>query len=182
MTGDGAKTDPARKASARDTSIRPATARSASARSAARLAAVQALYQMDMTAIDLNAVIAEFEAHRLGQEVEGCQYREAELAFFRDILEGVVRQQRVIDPLVDRHLAQGWRLNRVDSILRAILRGGAYEMLMRKDVPSRVVITEYVDLAHAFFEGEEPKVVNGILDKLAREIRPEDFPAEGTAS
>ena len=131
---------------------------------------------MDMTAIDLNAVIAEFEAHRLGQEVEGCQYREAELAFFRDIVEGVVRQQRVIDPLVDRHLAQGSRLNRVDSILRAILRGGAYEMLMRKDVPSRVVITEYVDLAHAFFEGEEPKVVNGILDKLAREIEARGLP------
>jgi N utilization substance protein B len=86
-----------------------------------------------------------------------------------------VREQRRIDPLVDRHLAEGWRLNRVDSILRAILRAGAYEMLMRKDVPPRVVITEYVDLAHAFFEGEEPKVVNGILDKLGHEERPQEF-------
>jgi N utilization substance protein B len=177
MTGDDTKTGPASKPAARN-----ASTRSASTRSAARLAAVQALYQMDMTAIDLSEVIAEFETHRLGQEVEGCQYREAEPQFFRDIVEGVVRQQRRIDPLVDRHLAEGWRLNRVDSILRAILRAGAYEMLLRKDVPSRVVITEYVDLAHAFFEGEEPKVVNGILDKLAREIRPEDFAREGAGS
>ena len=77
------------------------------------------------------------------------------------------------------HLADGWRLNRVDSILRAILRAGAYEMLMRKDVPPRVVITEYVDLAHAFFEGEEPKVVNGILDKLGHEERPQEFARQG---
>ena len=137
---------------------------------------------MDMTAIDLSQVIAEFEAHRLGQEVEGCQYREAEPEFFRDIVEGVVREQLRIDPLVDRHLAEGWRLNRVDSILRAILRAGAYEILMRKDVPSRVVITEYVDLAHAFFEGEESRVVNGIVDKLAHEVRPEEFAREGAGN
>ena len=153
--------------------------RSPSARSAARLAAVQALYQMDMTAIDMRDVIAEFEAHRLGQEVEGSQYCEAEAAFFRAIVEGVVHEQRRLDPLIDRHLAQGWRLNRVDSILRAILRAGAFEMLKRPDVPARVVITEYVDLAHAFFEGEEPKVVNGILDRLGREERPQDFDNEG---
>jgi N utilization substance protein B len=153
--------------------------RNPSARSAARLAAVQALYQMDMTAIDMHEVIAEFEAHRLGQEVEGSQYCDAEAAFFRDIVEGVVKEQRQIDPLIDRHLAEGWRLNRVDSILRAILRAGAFEMLKRRDVPARVVITEYVDLAHAFFEGEEPKVVNGILDKLGREERPQDFAREG---
>jgi N utilization substance protein B len=151
----------------------------AASRSAARLAAVQALYQMDMTGIDLSQVIKEFEAHRLGQEIEGSQYCEAEAEFFRDLVEGVVREQLRIDPLVDRHLAEGWRLNRVDSILRAILRAGAYEILMRGDVPSRVVITEYLDLAHAFFAGEEPKVVNGILDKLARETRPQDFAARG---
>jgi N utilization substance protein B len=156
------------------------TSNRAAARSAARLAAVQALYQMDMTAIDLNRVIAEFETHRLGQEMEGCQYRDAEPRFFRDIVEGVVREQLRIDPLIDRHLAEGWRLNRVDSILRAILRAGTYEMLMRKDVPSRVVITEYVDLAHAFFAGEEPKVVNGILDKLGHEVRPEEFARHGS--
>jgi N utilization substance protein B len=153
--------------------------RSAS-RSAARLAAVQALYQMDMTGIDLNDVIAEFEAHRLGQEVEGDQYCEAEAEFFRDLVQGVVREQLKIDPLIDRQLAEGWRLARVDSILRAILRAGAYELLMRKDVPARVAISEYVDIAHAFFAEEEPKVVNGILDALGHKARASEFAARGT--
>ncbi|MGD9502605.1 MAG: transcription antitermination factor NusB [Methyloceanibacter sp.] len=152
----------------------------ASARSAARLAAVQALYQMDMTGIDLNQVIAEFAAHRLGQEIEGCQYAEAELDFFRDIVEGVVREQLRIDPLIDKQLAEGWRLTRVDSILRAILRAGAYEILIRGDVPVRVVISEYVDIAHAFFGEEEPKVVNGILDRLGHKARPQEFAAGGS--
>ena len=147
----------------------------ASSRSAARLAAVQALYQMDMTGIDLNQVIAEFAVHRLGQEIEGCQYQEAELDFFRDIVEGVVREQLRIDPLIDKQLAEGWRLTRVDSILRAILRAGAYEILIRGDVPVRVVISEYVDIAHAFFGEEEPKVVNGILDRLGHKARPQEF-------
>jgi N utilization substance protein B len=152
----------------------------ASSRSAARLAAVQALYQMDMTGIDLSEVIAEFETHRLGQEVEGCQYGEVEPAFFRDLVEGVVREQLEIDPLIDKQLAEGWRLTRVDSILRAILRAGAFELLVRSDVPPRVIISEYVDIAHAFFAEEEPKVVNGILDRLAHKARPQDFAAQGT--
>jgi transcription antitermination protein NusB len=157
------------------------TRRSASSRSAARLAAVQALYQMDMTGIDLNDVIAEFETHRLGQEIEGCQYADAEAAFFRDLVEGVVREQLKIDPLIDKQLAEGWRLTRVDSILRAILRAGAYEILNRKDVPARVIISEYVDIAHAFFGEDEPKVVNGILDQLGHKSRPNEFAAEGTS-
>jgi N utilization substance protein B len=187
MTGKDQKGGPAtsrgaakRSASARSGAPRSGPPRNASARSASRLAAVQALYQMDMTGIDLTRVIAEFETHRLGKEVEGTQYCDAELQFFRDIVEGVVREQLRIDPLIDRHLAEGWRLNRVDSILRAILRAGTFEMLMRNDVPSKVVISEYVDLAHAFFDGEEPKVVNGILDKLAHEARPQDFARQGS--
>jgi N utilization substance protein B len=155
------------------------SAKRASSRSAARLAAVQALYQMDMTGIDLNEVIAEFEAHRLGKEIEGCQYCDAEAAFFRDLVEGVVREQLKIDPLIDKQLAEGWRLTRVDSILRAILRAGAYEILSRDDVPARVAISEYVDIAHAFFADEEPKVVNGILDRLGHKARPREFAAEG---
>jgi len=151
----------------------------ASYRSAARLAAVQALYQMDMTGIDLTDVITEFETHRLGKEIEDCQYRDAEPAFFRDLVEGVVREQLRVDPLIDKQLAEGWRLTRVDSILRAILRAGAYELLVRSDVPARVVITEYVDIAHAFFSEEEPKVVNGILDRLAHTARPKEFAPRG---
>jgi transcription antitermination protein NusB len=151
----------------------------ASSRSAARLAAVQALYQMDMTGIDLNQVIAEFEAHRLGQEIEGCQFAEAEVAFFRDLVQGVVREQLEIDPLIDKQLAEGWRLTRVDSILRAILRAGAFEILVRNDVPAKVIISEYVDIAHAFFAEDEPKVVNGILDKLGHRARPQEFTPQG---
>lgn len=151
----------------------------AASRSAARLAAVQALYQMDMTGIDLNEVVAEFGAHRLGQEVEGEQYCQAEAQFFRDLVEGVVREQRRLDPMIDQQLAEGWRLTRVDSILRAILRSGAFELLLRDDVPARVVITEYVDIAHAFFGEDEPKVVNGILDRLGHKARPQEFAARG---
>jgi len=146
-----------------------------SSRSAARLAAVQALYQMDMTGIDLTDVVAEFEAHRLGQELEGEQYCAAEAAFFRDLVEGVVRDQRRLDPMIDQQLAEGWRLSRVDSILRAILRAGAFELTDRDDVPTRVVISEYVDIAHAFFSEDEPKVVNGVLDHLAQKARPEEM-------
>jgi N utilization substance protein B len=151
----------------------------AASRSAARLAAVQALYQMDMTGIDLNEVLAEFEAHRLGRDVEDEQYFQAEPAFFRNLVEGVVREQRRLDPMIDQQLREGWRLTRVDSILRAILRSGAYELSMRDDVPARVVITEYVDIAHAFFGEDEPKVVNGILDRLGHKVRPQEFVARG---
>jgi len=153
----------------------------AASRSAARLAAVQALYQMDMTGIDLNEVVTEFEMHRLGQEVEGEQYCQAEADFFRNLVEGVVREQRRLDPMIDQQLAEGWRLTRVDSILRAILRSGAYELLLRDDVPARVVITEYVDIAHAFFGEDEPKVVNGILDRLGHKARPQEFAARGAS-
>jgi transcription antitermination protein NusB len=161
-------------------SERGQTPNRASSRSAARLAAVQALYQMDMTGIDLTDVIAEFETHRLGKEVEGCQYRDAEASFFRDLVEGVVREQLRIDPVIDKQLAEGWRLTRVDSILRAILRSGAYEILVRGDVPARVVISEYVDIAHAFFGEDEPKVVNGILDRLSHKARPQEFAPQGS--
>lgn len=130
-----------------------------------------------MTGIDLNEVMAEFTDHRLGQEIEGDQYNQAEAEFFRNLVEGVVREQRRLDPLIDQQLAEGWRLTRVDSILRAILRSGAYELFTRDDVPARVVITEYVDIAHAFFGEEEPRVVNGILDRLAHTARPNEFAA-----
>src|SRR5690606_8241913 len=95
----------------------------------------------------------------------------ADPTFFAELLRGVVRRQRDIDPLVDKQLAAGWNLSRVDSILRAILRAGTYELLERLDVPARVVINEYIEIAHAFFSGDEPKVVNGVLDKIARRLR-----------
>lgn len=144
-------------------------------RSAARLAAVQALYQMDMAGTDVNEVIEEFMVHRFGHDVGNATYRDADSAFFGDIVTGAVRIQRQIDPMIDGQLAQGWRLKRVDSILRAILRCGAYELIARPDVPAKVVINEYVDVAHAFFNEDEPKVVNGVLDHLARRQRRTEF-------
>lgn len=130
---------------------------------------------MDMTGIDLNEVVSEFQMHRLGQAIEGQLYYAAEGEFFHDLVDGVVREQRRLDPMLDQQLAEGWRLNRVDSILRALLRSAAFELCVRDDVPARVVINEYVDIAHAFFSGEEPKVVNGVLDRLARKVRSEEL-------
>lgn len=152
----------------------PAASRSAP-RSAARLAAVQALYQMDIAGTDVNRVVAEFTSHRVGQETENAALAEVDLEFFGDLVRGVVREQRRIDPQLNARLAQGWRLARIDSTLRAILRAAAYELLGRADVPARVVISEYVDVAHAFFDGEEPKMVNAVLDQLARQFRPAEF-------
>ena len=147
----------------------------AAKRSNARLAAVQALYQMEITGGGVADVLAEFEAHWIGQEVEGVEYKPAEESFFRDIVGGVVRLQREIDPKVDKALAEGWPLKRVDAIMRAVLRAGAYELSGRRDIPPRVSITEYVDVAHAFLDRDEAGMVNAVLDKLARAERPDDF-------
>jgi transcription antitermination protein NusB len=144
-------------------------------RSAARLAAVQALYQMDIAGAGIVDVLAEFESHWIGQEVEGVSYKPAEEAFFRDIVGGVVREQRKLDPKIDEALAQGWPLKRIDAILRAILRAGSYELSERKDIPPRVTISEYVDVAHAFLEREEAGMVNAVLDRLARRERADDL-------
>jgi N utilization substance protein B len=140
-------------------------------RSAARLAAVQALYQMDVAGSGVADVLAEFESHWIGREVEGVEYKPAEADFFRDIVGGVVREQRDLDPQVDKALSEGWPLKRVDAILRAILRAGAYELSRRLDIPPRVTITEYVDVAHAFLERDEAGMVNAVLDRLARAVR-----------
>jgi N utilization substance protein B len=144
-------------------------------RSAARLAAVQALYQMDVTGKGVNEALAEFETHWIGREVEGDQYKPAELAFFRDILNGVLADQVALDRAIDRTLAEGWPLARIESVMRAVLRAGAYELKKRKDIPARVVITEYVDVAGAFFGREDSGVVNAVLDRLARGFRAEEF-------
>ena len=130
---------------------------------------------MDMAATDANQVIREFLDHRLDEAAETSGADTTDGEFFEDLVLGVVKQQRSIDPVLDDHLAQGWHLSRIDSILRAILRAAAYEITMREDVPAKVVINEYLNIAHAFFDGEGPKVVNGILDKLARARRANEF-------
>ena len=145
------------------------------ARSQARLAAVQALYQMDLAATDLNDVIAEFAAHRFGSAAEDQTVAEADLGLFSDILRGVVARQADIDPPLDAQLAAGWRLNRIDSIVRATLRSAMFEFLARPEVPARAIINEYVEVSKAFFEGDEPKLVNAVLDKVARKVRSAEF-------
>lgn len=147
----------------------------AAQRSAARLGAVQALYQMDMVGTDANQVVAEFGQDRLTEVARNFDTEAADAEYFSDIVLGVVRVQREIDPALDEQLAEGWRLGRIDSILRAILRSAAFELSSSKDVPAKVVINEYVDIAHAFFGGEEPGVVNGVLDHLARKWRAKEF-------
>ena len=148
-------------------------------RTAARVAVVQALYQMDMAGTDLNNVIDEFVLLRFPRAPGDEAAAGADPAFFADLLRGVVRRQRDIDPVVDDQLAQGWRLVRIDAILRAILRAGVFELMERADVPARVVINEYINVAHSFFSEEEPKVVNGVLDKLARRLRASEFDGNG---
>ncbi|WP_395665612.1 transcription antitermination factor NusB [Methylocella sp.] len=148
---------------------------SAEGRSAARLAAVQALYQMDLGGKGLAETLAEFESFWIGGEVEGERYKQADVVFFRDVLSGVQSDQGAIDRVVDQTLAEGWPLARVDAVLRAILRAGAYELKARADVPARVAIKEYVDVAGAFFEREEAGMVNAVLDALARRLRAAEF-------
>jgi transcription antitermination protein NusB len=152
-------------------------ARKANRRGAARLAAVQALYQMDIAGTGVNEILAQFESHWIGREVEGEQYLPAEAAFFRDVVIGVLREQRTLDPLIDEILSQGWPLKRIEAILRAVLRAGAYELACRNDVPARVVTSEYVDVAGAFVDEDETGMVNAVLDHLARQLRATEFPS-----
>jgi N utilization substance protein B len=142
------------------------------ARSVARLAAVQALYQMETAGAGVEAVVREFSDHRFGGDMEGSPLAEADEVFFGEIVRGVVKDQFAVDQAVARHLAAGWRLERLDATLRAILRAGAYELTERRDVPVEVAIDEYVELAKSFFEGPEPGFVNAALDAIARERQP----------
>lgn len=160
-----------------DSSKKPAgnPEKKANRRGAARLAAVQALYQMDIAGAGINDIFAEFESHWLGSEVEGDTYLPAEAAFFRDVVSGVVRDQKKLDPLIDEALSKGWPLKRIEAILRAVLRAGAYELQHRKDVPGRVVVSEYVDVANAFVDREETGMVNAVLDQIGRQFRGDEF-------
>lgn len=148
----------------------------ANKRGAARLAAVQALYQMDIGGMGLAATVAEYENFRLGREIDGEMYRDADAAWFRQIMAGVVDQQKKIDPVLQGTLVEGWQLARIDSTLRATLRAAVWELTNKKDVSARVVVSEYVEVAKAFFEGgEEPGMVNGVLNTLAHRLRPDEF-------
>ena len=148
-------------------------------RSAARLAAVQALYKMEVTGNGLKETRNEFELFWIGHEIEGARYKDAEIAFFDDILSGVVSAQGPIDRIIDKTLAADWPLARIDSVMRAILRAGAYELKQRGDIPARASIKEYVDVAGAFFGAEEAGMVNAVLDAVARQCRATEFEPRG---
>ena len=141
------------------------------ARAAARLAAVQALYQHQLEATPLARLLDEFHGHRLGAEIEGDQYAKAEVAFFDDVVSGAIARRDEIDALLAERLAEGWSLERLDKTMLQILRAGTYELLARADVPTGTAISEYVDVAHAFFEKREAKFVNGVLDAVAKVVR-----------
>ena len=141
------------------------------ARTVARLAAVQALYQMEVSSAGAEAVIREFAEHRFDRDIEDLTLAGADEAFFADLVRGVVAHQGEVDAAVARRLAQNWRLERIDATVRAILRAGSFELAHRADVPTEVVIDEYVELAKSFFEGPEPGFVNGALDGVAQDVR-----------
>jgi N utilization substance protein B len=147
-----------------------ASARSRS-RSAARLAAVQALYQHEMEETPIPVLLHEFHQHRLGATIEGAQYADAEVDFFDDVVSGVHARSAEIDALITARLAEGWALSRLDRPMRQILRAGAYELAARIDVPTGTIISEYVDVAKAFYDKKEAAFVNGLLDAVAKDVR-----------
>ncbi|HTJ58922.1 MAG TPA: transcription antitermination factor NusB [Devosiaceae bacterium] len=144
--------------------------RPANQRGAARLAAVQALYQMDVGRQPLEETLAQFSAIHRERDVEGDQYLPADADFFRQIVTGVIKAQIEIDPAIDGALDDRWPVTRIDATLRAILRAAAFELLRRRDIPQKVVITEYVDIAKAFYADDAPGMVNGVLDAIAKTI------------
>jgi N utilization substance protein B len=143
----------------------------AARRAGARLAAVQALYQMEQTGQSARSVIADFMEDRLGLNDEGDPVEEADPDLFRAIVDGVVDSQEAIDGAIMKRLAKGWKIERLDATTRAILRAAVFELMFDPGLPSQIVLDEYVSLAHAFFDGTEPKFINGLLDNVARDIR-----------
>ncbi|HEX7875365.1 MAG TPA: transcription antitermination factor NusB [Sphingobium sp.] len=140
-------------------------------RSAARLAAVQALYQLEMESTPISVLLHEFHQHRLGATIEDVTYADAEESFFDDVVSGVDKRRAEIDGLISARLSKGWSLERLDKPMRQILRAGSYELIARKDVPTGTVISEYVDVAHAFYDKREASFVNGLLDAVAKDVR-----------
>ena len=149
----------------------PNTAARARSRSAARLAAVQALYQREMEQTPVPALLHEFHHHRLGATIEGVEYADAEVDFFDDLVKGVDARSEELDALIASKLSADWSLARLDRPMRQILRAGAYELVARIDVPTGSIISEYVDVAKAFYDKRESGFVNGLLDAVAKAVR-----------
>lgn len=146
-------------------------------RSVARLAAVQALYQLELGGAGAEAVIAEFLDHRLAEELDGLSLGPTDRRLFEALVRAIAKERRELDDILAAVLAEDWPVERLETLVRIVLRAGAYELAHRTDIPARVVIKEYVDLADAFFGGKEPGLINGVLDRLAHDLRPEEFEA-----
>ena len=149
-----------------------ASAARSRSRSAARLAAVQALYQQEMEGLPVPQLLHEFHHHRLGATIDGIEYADAETAFCDDLVKGVDARREEIDALIAANLAEGWSLERLDKPMRQILRAGSYELVARADVATASAISEYVDVAKAFYDKREAAFVNALLDKVAKDVRP----------
>jgi N utilization substance protein B len=147
------------------------TPKRSQSRSAARLAAVQALYQQEMEGTPIASLLHEFHHHRLGATIDDVDYAEAEVDFFDDLVTGADARREELDALITGKLAPGWTLARLDKPMKAILRAGAYELAARADVPVATAISEYVDVAKAFYDARETGFVNGLLDAIAKEVR-----------
>ena len=147
------------------------------ARAAARLGAVQALYQMDIAGTDLAETLAQFASRSAGENFDDGECGEADYRHLKEVVEGVVREQTAIDPVTDRILDPAWPLHRLDATVQAILRAAAYELMFMEKVPARAAVSEYVDVAAAFFGDTERGFINGVLDRLARQRRPSEFAA-----
>lgn len=145
--------------------------KAANARGVARLIAVQALYQMDVGGTNLPSAMAEFELFRLADEVDGWTYRPADKGYFRHLVSGVVENQKILDPAIHTALPDGWPLSRLDTLLRAILRTAAFEIMKRQDIPAPVILNEYIDVAKAFYDDSEVRLTNGVLSALNRRFR-----------
>jgi N utilization substance protein B len=146
-----------------------------SRRRMARLAAVQALYQMDLSGAGSDAVLLEFLEHRLGEEIDGLRMAELDRGFFTELVRGVSGQRAKLERMLAGVLTADWPLERLESVVRVILLTGAYELAHCPDIPAKVTINEYLEIAHGFFSGKEPGLVNGVLDRLARSLRQEEF-------
>lgn len=145
-----------------------------STRSAARLAAVQALYQMEMTGTTTAAALRDVQLRDGAVPDDADTGMKVDEPMLKDLVEGVTERREELDRKIASHLAEGWSFDRLELVLRAILRAGAYEIVAKTDVPLRVAINEWVDLAHAFYAGKEPGFVNGVLDRIGRESRPDE--------
>ncbi len=150
-------------------------AKKALTRASARLKAVQALYQMELGSEDAGEVMAQFAGQGLANEPGQENIVSPDWPFFESLIRGIVKDQRQLDPVINDSLAKGWTLARLDATVRAILRAGCFELTDRRDVPAKVIINEYVEIAHSFFAGEESRLINGVLDKLARDLRSGEF-------